>query len=610
MKAFLKMIFIVVMFYSPYLIMAQVETKSFEFKGYTRDYIVYLPQNYQENLPVLFTLPGYNLTAQFMMDATLLNDVADTAGFIVVYPNAIENHWNSGVAENPGYPTPYVDDVGFFSALIDTLFAHYNIDLSRVYTCGFSNGGFMSSTLVFQLGYRFAAAAAVGGTMSNSTANNWCSVESFPILLMHGTADETAPYNGTTGVYPVEQTLDYWIGKNKCIGEPDTVLLPYVDVSDGSTVEKIIYSNCTDNSQVILYKVINGGHDWPGYCCGNMDINASAEIWNFVKNFSRTPIAFARDVSVYVIPGTDTVKISAQVENPNEHNLSVLAYIQSRDSLVADSLALFDDGNNNDGEFNDGLWGEIWLAPADERLYDINIKTLSLDSSSFTVTPNSAQFATAGPVEYAGFDPFGDSLFYSGGIKQFRIILKNLGSVTPITNVTAKLSSEDSLISVSLASSSFSDILPGQSEISNSSYLIEISKEFERDTTIYLDISIYSNYHYNDRFPFWTDTMPLGIVTSVHEENNMAPRQFALLQNYPNPFNPSTKIQYSLPKPETVKIDVYNTLGQRVEALLNQHMKAGNHEVDFNAQNLSSGIYFYRIEAGEFQDVKKMVFLR
>ena len=62
--------------------------------------------------------------------------------------------------------------------------------------------------------------------------------------------------------------------------------------------------------------------------------------------------------------------------------------------------------------------------------------------------------------------------------------------------------------------------------------------------------------------------------------------------------------------PENVKIEIYNTLGQRIETLFNQKMKTGYHEVDFNANNLSSGIYFYKLNAGDFQDVKKMILIR
>jgi photosystem II stability/assembly factor-like uncharacterized protein len=89
------------------------------------------------------------------------------------------------------------------------------------------------------------------------------------------------------------------------------------------------------------------------------------------------------------------------------------------------------------------------------------------------------------------------------------------------------------------------------------------------------------------------------------------PNKFSLSQNYPNPFNPSTKIKFTLPKMDKVRIDLYNTLGQRVETLLNQQMKAGQYEIEFNAQNLSSGIYFYRLETQTgYLQTKKLVVLK
>jgi C1A family cysteine protease len=91
---------------------------------------------------------------------------------------------------------------------------------------------------------------------------------------------------------------------------------------------------------------------------------------------------------------------------------------------------------------------------------------------------------------------------------------------------------------------------------------------------------------------------------------NSVPKTYNLAQNYPNPFNPSTIIKFALPKPERVNIDVYNIMGQKIETVLNEPMRAGYHEIEFNAQNLSSGVYFYRIEAGEFQQVKKMILLK
>ena len=88
------------------------------------------------------------------------------------------------------------------------------------------------------------------------------------------------------------------------------------------------------------------------------------------------------------------------------------------------------------------------------------------------------------------------------------------------------------------------------------------------------------------------------------------PLEFSLKQNYPNPFNPSTKIKFTLKKREIVTIEVFNALGQKIETLLNNAMNAGQHEIEFTGKNLSSGLYLYRIQAGQFQDVKKMVLLR
>lgn len=107
-----------------------------------------------------------------------------------------------------------------------------------------------------------------------------------------------------------------------------------------------------------------------------------------------------------------------------------------------------------------------------------------------------------------------------------------------------------------------------------------------------------------------TLTLHRGIITS-NEEHASTPDKFVLDQNYPNPFNPSTKIQYALPENANVQLTVYNMLGQRVATLLNNQLqRAGTHSVNFDGSNLSSGVYFYRLEAGSFSQVKKMLLLK
>lgn len=94
------------------------------------------------------------------------------------------------------------------------------------------------------------------------------------------------------------------------------------------------------------------------------------------------------------------------------------------------------------------------------------------------------------------------------------------------------------------------------------------------------------------------------------DDNPAVPVKFSLSQNYPNPFNPSTQISFSLPKAADVKLVVFDILGREVATLVNEFRSAGNHNIEFNASNLSSGVYFYRLETDNFTDTKKMLLIK
>ena len=92
--------------------------------------------------------------------------------------------------------------------------------------------------------------------------------------------------------------------------------------------------------------------------------------------------------------------------------------------------------------------------------------------------------------------------------------------------------------------------------------------------------------------------------------SNTVPNEYNLSQNYPNPFNPSTRISYSVIEPTNVRLSVYNILGQQVAVLVNDFKSSGTYEVNFDASNLSSGIYIYSLEAGSIVVSKKMTLLK
>jgi len=100
------------------------------------------------------------------------------------------------------------------------------------------------------------------------------------------------------------------------------------------------------------------------------------------------------------------------------------------------------------------------------------------------------------------------------------------------------------------------------------------------------------------------------VVTNTEDETNLQPKEFSLEQNYPNPFNPSTRIQYQVSGVSHINLKVYDVLGNEVATLVNEEKQAGSYEVDFNASQLTSGVYFYTINAGSFVETKKMILLR
>lgn len=107
---------------------------------------------------------------------------------------------------------------------------------------------------------------------------------------------------------------------------------------------------------------------------------------------------------------------------------------------------------------------------------------------------------------------------------------------------------------------------------------------------------------------FWGDG---GVILDVGgSETEGIPTEYAIRQNYPNPFNPGTTIQYELPRASHVSITVYDMLGRQVSLLLNERRDAGIHEVKFDGSAFASGVYLYRIQAGEFTQTKKLIMLK
>jgi hypothetical protein len=99
-------------------------------------------------------------------------------------------------------------------------------------------------------------------------------------------------------------------------------------------------------------------------------------------------------------------------------------------------------------------------------------------------------------------------------------------------------------------------------------------------------------------------------AVGIKNEKHITPDEYILDQNYPNPFNPATSINYYVPKESHISLVVYDVLGKEVKVLVNGEETAGYHRIEFDASELPSGIYFYRLQAGTFMAVKKMILLK
>lgn len=254
--------------------------------------IVFRPKGREQELNrgVLITLHGYDGNADEMMQYTQMHAAGDSLGFFTVYPEANERRWNSGIGENPSWPSPANDDVAYISALIDTLHARYRIDTNRVYVAGYSNGGFMGMKLASQLSKRLRGVAAVNSVITAGTAVAITLHRDIPVLLMNGTADLTVPYNGgLTGWLSTPSTLDFWRNNLKATHSADTTYYPDLQASDLSTVERYRYYNSSGKRMVWFYKVVGGSHAWPGAVSypgsvANHDISAVWEIYSFIND--------------------------------------------------------------------------------------------------------------------------------------------------------------------------------------------------------------------------------------------------------------------------------------------------------------------------------------
>lgn len=256
--------------------------------------------------PLLFVLHGGGGTNRGMVRLTngRFNELADRDGFFVVYPQGIDKSWNEGRPDKiSGAHRKGIDDVGFFRALIEHLVYEYPIDSDRIFVTGISNGGLMSFRLGCSLPDKIRAIAPVTAQIPSAIEPLCRSESGVSLAVFNGTEDPLVPYNGGQitvfrrqrgEVLSTDETIRIWRKKNRCTSEARVTELPNV-TADGTRVIKIEYSQCKNESKVLLYRIDGGGHTWPDgrqylpvrrIGRTTRDINGCDAIWEFFRDLN------------------------------------------------------------------------------------------------------------------------------------------------------------------------------------------------------------------------------------------------------------------------------------------------------------------------------------
>ncbi len=276
--------------------LATAQYDSLSYDGYSRTYLLHLPAGHdtQVALPLVIAMHGGTGSAANLQNQSGLSLKADQEQFVVVYPEGVKGGilnvrtWNAGWCCGFASNTE-VDDVGFISALLDTLSSRYNIDTNRIYATGMSNGGFMSYRLACELSNRIAAIAPVAASMSLSNCNPERAV---PIIHFHSFQDSNVPYLGGEGDglsnhhnTPQDSVLLAWKNINDCKMQVDTVV-------NNDQFLFTTMAGCDCGVEIQRYLTTDGGHSWPG---GNQTpigdptstaINANDLMWSFFSKYS------------------------------------------------------------------------------------------------------------------------------------------------------------------------------------------------------------------------------------------------------------------------------------------------------------------------------------
>jgi polyhydroxybutyrate depolymerase len=277
--------------------------------GLDRNYHLFVPEN-PTNSAIVILLHGNGGSNDDLLGLTGVKapykvwlEIAQLENLILIIPNgnlgsSNSRGWNDCRNDAPTNPT--TNDVSFINNLLDFVTTKYNSNSQKIYAIGTSNGGHFAIRLAQEIPNKITAFASV---VASNSVNSQCANSNIKIsaLFMNGTDDPIMPYLGGQmasnrgEVFSTDNTINYWVSRNQTNTTPEITNINDINTNDNCTIQKYLYKNGAENTEVALYKVTNGGHTEPSISQRysslfltivgeqNGDLEMATEIWNFFK---------------------------------------------------------------------------------------------------------------------------------------------------------------------------------------------------------------------------------------------------------------------------------------------------------------------------------------
>ena len=304
MSILIRLLILIALFNSSFIVS---DYRTIIHEGIQREYLIHVPDNLNNDSPIVFVIHGYTGSAEGIAAYSGMNSISEREGFIAVYPQGtIDSYGNAFFNVSYGFNNEStINDVSFIRELVKLISQEFNLKRKKAFATGMSNGGEMTYLLACTSSDLFKAVAPVAGVLMKGLKDNCELSRPVPVFEIHGTADKISLYEGDLNnekgwgaYYDLPSTIDFFAKRYQLVNRS---VKQITSKESGADYDIFFERHWADDleEEVWMYRIEGGRHVWPGkrfrwrddpmarlyFGTGNEDINASEEVWAFFKKY-------------------------------------------------------------------------------------------------------------------------------------------------------------------------------------------------------------------------------------------------------------------------------------------------------------------------------------